>query len=57
MTRTAASCTLAITKSVSVRPCNSAARWNSAFWSRETLACYRSYRALVVAFPDMSRIP
>ena len=38
MTRTAASCTLAITKSVSVRPCSSAARWNRAFWSRETRA-------------------
>ncbi len=52
MTRMAASCTLAITKSVSVRPCNSAARWNSAFWSRREPAppAARS-RAVVLAFP------
>ena len=52
MTRTAAPCTLAITKSVSVRPCSSA-RWNSAFWSRETRASSRSSRTLAVVFPDM----
>ena len=52
MTRTAAPCTLAITKSVSVRPCSSA-RWNSAFWSRETRASSRSSRTLAMVFPDM----
>jgi hypothetical protein len=36
-----------------VRPRSTAARWNSAFWSRETRASSRSRRTLAMVFPDM----
>src|SRR5687767_9952093 len=53
--RTAASWTLAITKSVNVRPCSSAARTKRSFWSADTRASRRSVRGAEDVFAAAAR--